>query len=43
MTQTEDSIAAREKRSREANKKRSIAARPPSKAAQAADEKAEKS
>lgn len=37
---TEDSIAAREARTREANKQRELASRPPSKAAQAADKKA---
>jgi hypothetical protein len=43
MSQTEDAIKAREKRTREANRKREIEARPPSKAQQAADEKAKKS
>ena len=40
MTRTEDSIAAREAKTREANKARALAARPVSKAAQAADKKA---
>jgi hypothetical protein len=43
MTRTEDAIREREKRTREANRKRTIEARPPSKAAEAADEKAKKS
>ena len=40
MSRTEDSIAAREAKTREANKARTLAARPVSKAAEAADKKA---
>jgi hypothetical protein len=43
MTRTEDAIREREKRTRDANRKRLIESRPPSKAQQAADEKAKKS